>query len=338
MPTNGSVKDYALYAQSASAVRLRPYSANELIETATALFREYGAKLLARTFLSSVYFSGAILFLYSFLVPRSFQTVNPKSVGDQMLEFVLVAVLGTAAAVPLIAFGLSGVMTTCAVLVSSWVHAEEVQWNRIEATVSKHVLKVVLLIIRVGLTVLGATLLGLGLVALSGALVKALGTDSPWPGILTFFGILFAAFGFVYAITALSPRALAVSAMVAEDLGTKAAVERSKFLGKSRNRLEPGVPVGTALNVFIVVTFFVYLGSGTIVGVFPVQSYIEQVAPTLVLKRLLSSLIEIGPLVLGVWITLPFAGILLALSYFDRRSRLEGYDIVEVGKRLGGRR
>ncbi len=327
-----------MYAQSASAVRLRPYGINEITETATSLFREFGAQLLARTFLSSVYFSGAILFLYSFLAPRTMQTVNPKSVGDQMLEFVLVAFLGTAAAIPLIAFGLSGVLTTCAVLVSTWIHAEEVQWNRIEQTASRHTVKVVGLIIRIGITILSATLGGLGLIAASGLLVKAVSTDSPWPGILTFFGIALAGFGFVYACVTLGPRALAVSVLVSEQVGTKAAIQRSKFLGKARNRLEPGVPLGTALNVFIALTFFSYIGVATIISLFPIQGYIERISTSLLIKRVLLSLVEIGPLVLGVWLTLPFAGILLSLSYFDRRARLEGYDILEVGRQLGSRR
>lgn len=338
MPTNGSVKDYAIYAQSASAVRLRPYGTNELTETATSLFREFGAKLLGRTFLSSVYFAGAILFLYSFLVPRSFQTVNPKSVSDQMFEFVLVALLGGAAAIPLIAFGLAGVLTTSAVVVSTWIHGEDIQWNRVEQATSKHVLKVVGLIIRVGLSILASSLAGMGLIALSGLLVKVLGTNSPWPGIVTLFGILLTGFGLIYACVSLGPRALAVSAMVAEGLNTKEAVSRSRFLGKPRNRLEPGVPIGTALNVFIAVTFLAYIGIGTAAGLFPIETYLERVSTSLIVKRVLMSLIEIGPLVLGVCLTLPFAGILLALSYFDRRARLEGYDILEVGRRLGSRR
>lgn len=338
MPTNGSVKDYAIYAQSASAVRLRPYETNELSETATSLFREYGAKLLSRTFLSSVYFAGAILFLYSFLVPRSFQTVNPRSVSDQMFEFVLVAIIGGAAAIPLIAFGLAGVLTTSAVLVSTWIHGEEVQWNRIEQKSSEHVLKVVGLIIRIGVTILASALAGLGLIALSGLLVKLLGTNSPWPGIATFFGVILTGFGLIYAIVALGPRALAISAMVAEGLTTKLAVERSRFLGKARNRLEPGVPLGTAANVFVAVTFFAYIGVATLAGLFPIETYLERLSSSLIIKRILLSLVEIGPLVLGVCLTLPFAGILLALSYFDRRARLEGYDILEVGRRLGVRR
>jgi hypothetical protein len=229
-------------------------------------------------------------------------------------------------------------LTTSAVLVATWIHGEEVQWNRIEQKSSEHVLKVVGLIIRIGVTILASALAGLGLIALSGLLVKLLGTTSPWPGIATFFGVILTGFGLVYAFIALGPRALAISAMVAEGLNTKLAVERSRFLGKARNRLEPGVPLGTAANVFVAVTFFAYIGVATLAGLFPIDTYIERFSSSLIVKRVLLSLVEIGPLVLGVCLTLPFAGILLALSYFDRRARLEGYDILEVGRRLGVRR
>ena len=229
--------------------------------------------------------------------------------------------------IPLITLALALVCTFTTELARRWLLNIDLKWTEIDtATTSMFVsgwkgLSYALFM------VFRWALLGIFVTAGAGLMSTISGPDSPVPGFIAVIGMLLFSAAALYAFYDLTQVIFVVPTYISEGLKGKASVKRSRELKKITKAMDPGSPIGGSIAVFFILGLILYSGFGTLEAAFQISAKLTDWIQIPSFKVMAVSAISLIPGILAVWITLPYFATIVAISYFERRARKEGYDI-----------
>jgi hypothetical protein len=158
-------------------------------------------------------------------------------------------------------------------------------------------------------------------------------SDSSAAGLVALLGLLGLAVGFLLFLAIATRHALAVPVAVIEGKGGREAARRSKQL------LKQALGHGTGYSMVYSVYFLLFVvGVSFLVAVefalmiLAIPDRISSWFAGSWMKPILVQIVELAPLYLVVWALVPAWAASLTVIYYERRVRLEGYDIEALGR------
>ena len=331
MKTSERPRDYARYGRERVGTPPLPNNAAEVTAVALRLYRSRLGPLLSASLVPSLTLVAALMYTFQFALPGLTTTASPNDVARQVGEFAVGILVALFVAIPLAVLALAGIATAAAIEVVAWAGLGAVSAQGSYA-------RGVRIFLRVLLVALAPMLVGLGLVLLAGLSLVVLPENSPVPGILGIVGGLLAALGGLIGIVSAARGSGAVAAGLYEGVGARAALTRVKALAKARGGYAMGqTSVESALVYGVFAGAILLVGTKGLDATLGVSKAVSAAmgdgAPGLVAEQVLTML----PWFLTVWLLLPYLAVTAALSYFERRVAVEGFDIELMAERLESR-
>ncbi|RYG49367.1 hypothetical protein EON79_01575 [bacterium] len=309
---------------------LRPMSGGELLDETLALYRASGAGLLIPLAVAALVMTAAENFFTSYVFFRLFETEQVDSVRGQMGEFVVNGALGLFVAAPIWIIALS-YATAVSVRHVGWILLNQ-PTSPGEATRDARKTFPTLLRASAGVLLRSAAGLIIGVVVLlAGALISLEGASSRGIGqTMAVIGIVGLIVGFFWFIYAAGRFGLVAPVAVIEGLTGKALMRRTVDLIRATGR--QGGAAGNVVALIVTSVFIKYVLESTMVQV------LEGIdLPAIFRDRIGGALGEavagaliMLPGVLALTLVLPFFTTAITVLYFERRVRIEGYDITAL--------
>lgn len=305
---------------------LAPLSVSELLDNAARTYRALGTTILRETAVPMAMFYLVLVFAAEFVLPGLTQTKDPNSVAVQAGEVALALAISVFAALPLLLIALSYTSGLVSRLTADNLLGNVADLQSARAAARAGLGALVAVHVRVLIT--SVLLLAFSLALL---LASAFLESSADAGLLVLFGMV-ASLGLggclLMAPIAISRYALAPSVVVIEGLRSTAAGRRAVALC----RKSPPHPSGYdpfALIWLLVCTLVLVVWGGSSIGLemFGVVDTIESVSKGSILGSAVLRFVELVPWFLAIWTVVPLWSTICTIHYFDRRVRLEGYDI-----------
>ncbi|MDX2064141.1 MAG: hypothetical protein SFX74_00205 [Fimbriimonadaceae bacterium] len=319
--------------------RLRMMTAFETFDLAIVAYRAIARDVLPRAVFPAALSAIAINFTISFVFPALWQTNNPDQVGLQILEFIGVIALGLVVAFPLFAFGVAWCAGMTTRMVAAWLQGKEWDGNAVERETLRNAGPSMLNVVFAGLHASSGLLICVLLLIVSGLIAEFLPQTRGTAGVLATVavsGLWLGGLLFAYLVARLS---LAIPAAIVENLRPKDARARSAQLMRREGILPSGY--NSAVGQWFLASFVLLalaLGFSTILqlvgGVMGLEAFVDRSLFGAILGATLGAL----PWLLGFWLLIPGLATGLTVLYFERRVRMEGYDIEQLANDLHDRR
>ncbi|MBA4292826.1 hypothetical protein C0431_07615 [bacterium] len=307
---------------------LRPMSASELLERAARVYQLTARTIIAQSAIPSLLCFIALVFGATFLLPSFFVVVGGDQLGDDLTRVAIAGLLTLFLAVPLFVFGLGQIYSN-AVRESN----EYILGDRLSGEPANKVLPspnpwrfTVLLTFATAESLLPFFITsGLFIV---GAILQSFTPDSLLPGFLAVLGFMMAFLTFFLTpVLLLRNSLIPVTAIVEQNL-TKSSRTRGRELTKRKGHVGG---IGETMFSALVTTSFIALALFISAQIFtnlilesaPVKSWLGSI----LLGDLFRSTLEMLPGFTVLWLITPFWAIFCTVAYYDRRIRLEGFDI-----------
>lgn len=300
----------------------------EILDMGLRVYQMLGANFLRLAALPSVFCLAGIAFVGTYVLPSLFWTNNPDSIAHQFGEVAWALGLAVGVGGPLFLLGLSYITTAVTLLTSDYMVGNVPNLEAAERTSLRMLGRLFVVTLRELLISLSGVLISLGIM-IGGALLKQVtpSTDAT-AGILVLMGGLGLVAGFFVFLFVIAGHALAAPAAVLEDLSPSQASRRSKEL----LRAVPfhGSGTGTLWSLYLLIGFAMLVLLGGIYGSFgilQVEQNVERLTDGFPLQSLILGALNLLPWFLIVWTLVPMWAATVTILYYERRIRLEGYDI-----------
>jgi hypothetical protein len=170
-----------------------------------------------------------------------------------------------------------------------------------------------------------------GLSILSSTLDVSTGQENVAAGLVALFAILGFFVGGVIFLVVVSRHALAAPVTVIEGVGPRAAGKRSVALMRGKGPIISGY--GHVWALYIVLFFLSLLIAAGLWGFLSMIGFETRIAASLdnlPYGGVVAKAVGLVPLFLWVWTLVPVWATTVAIIYYERRIRLEGYDIAAL--------
>lgn len=309
---------------------LRPYRSSELLDLALRIYRSIARPVLVFSLPSMTLAGAGLIFIKTFVFPALTQTKFEGNIGAQFGEVSAGLFVAFLVVCPLLVVSLGYVSGLCVRLTSNTILGDELD---LEAA-RKEAPKTAMLMVR---TILGGMMraifiLVIGVLMLgASALASSIMGPEAATGVqaaIGFLGIVGILVGMISVPFMLYHLCLAPPVAILENLPPKEAFARSKQL----LRKVPGAPAAgdTVIHLWIIIflgTLLLWGGIASAMAFIPVQSWLQGQLWMGAWVDLLSGIVSTLPFVLAVWFLAPLWSTAITVLYYDRRSRLEAYDI-----------
>lgn len=301
---------------------------SETFDLSLQLYRMVGWPLLKVTVFPTFFCLAAVAFFADYVAPGYAWTEAGNAPSEQIVEAIVLTLLSVFVAAPLMIIGVSMISAIASRLVSDFMVGNVPDIKAATLSLKRTLPRLLWLGARETLIGSSGVLISAALFVLSGYLNMTTDTTSPMAGVIYGLGILaiFAAF-IVFAIQACF-HALVAPAAVLENLGAKAAARRSRQLMKAHGYHPSGYE--RIINLYLLLLFIAAIlgaGFGSVFALFSPNEIIRNVglggAPGAILEQAIALL----PLFLVLWTVIPVWAVTVTIIYYERRVRLEGYDI-----------
>ncbi len=300
----------------------------EIIDVSMRVYRSLGWTILKSTAVPTLLCVGGMAYLFDFVAPNFFLTSTPNDVSAQVWESLVSLASALFLAGPLFLTGLSYSSAVVVSLVSDYM-VGNLPSPRAAAESARRSLRSMLVVSLYELLVgWSGVLAGIGLIMIGALAHSVAPPSSAWPAVFSLLGFLGALLGGCVMPFVLMRHALVPAATVLERLRPRSAARRSVELLRGSAWQPSGY--GT-LWMLLLILGFVFLmilaGVGASLGFVRVpefQSFVEQypIAGAIVAKSL-----DLLPSFFVVWTLVPAWCAAVTILYYERRIRLEGYDI-----------
>ncbi len=308
---------------------------NEMADAAIRAYRALGGPCLRLTAVPALFATAAVYFLFSYVLPMMTQTSDANNLKVQVGEAILILALAIGVALPLVIFALAFSSALVTALVADFMVGNLPDPDSSRNLALKNIVRIFFFGIREAILGSGGLILG-SLLLMSSALVGGADTSNDFGGLISILGVLGITVGFIMLPLVYGFESLAIPAMMVEGIGVKAGAKRSRTLMKSSFR-QPG-GFGYVINALATLFFLLlFLGAGFFATIGLLSSFEAGSAALEPLQRnpLYSAVFAIVPTFLTIWLLVPVWATMTTILYFERRVRLEGYDIETLGRDVG---
>lgn len=316
---------------------LRPMSASEIVDYSLKLFRMVGGSILRPTVTSTVMVFISVLMVSQMLIPALFTTSNPDSVTGQVTEVAIAVLLGIFAAIPTLVIGLGNIAAHSVVSAKDYlmgINSHEVIRTK---EVDEVLPKMIQLLTRMFFVASAGIFISVGFLLL-GALAGALMNDRDLAGFLSVIGIIGFWISAVWAIRCFFTHSLAPSVLVMEGLSPKEAMKRSQELSKGQ-RYIPSC-ADTVFSVAGMMLFFTLIVGGAVSFLYSILHVVEFLSSLTAMywwsEILIPTILGI-PFLVTMWLILPAWFVGSTAIFFERRIRIDGFDVVMLNNELSSK-
>ncbi len=303
---------------------LRPMTSGEMIDLALRIYRSIARPVLAASLPSMLLAGAGIMFLTSFVFPRIAPSGNVDKVHYTEGAFGIVVTLFIV--IPLLMLAISYVAaltvpTTSGIVMGTETDMRNVKLNAPAA--SMRIFRVMLsgFIRSTGILVASLVLFLLAAVGRgsSGGTLGIIGTAS---GFVTLFAGLIATPIAAYRLSLTPPVALL------ESESPKTAFDRSVSLVKPYKHIPSLLESQIGLGLILLAgMFFILVGVSTVFAMIPLEPFFRSQVWMGPWADIVIGVLDAIPLLLTIWLLAPLWTIGVTVMYYDRRSRLEAFDI-----------
>lgn len=315
--------------------RLRPMEASEVMDLAMRVYQNFGWTLLKATAVPSLFCFAAIAFVMQYVLPGLFQTSNATDTSAQIGEAMSAAALAIAVGGPLLLIGVSYASGVTVFLVSDFISGQVPNINGAHAGARRSLGKLLVLNIRELFQAWSGLLIAFVALAASAALSQVFPQENLWPALAGLVAVLGFVVGFFVLPWVLARHALAPAIICLEGKKAGQSVHRSLDLLKGSPWTPSGY--GTILMLYCVEVFLVlmiWIGASASLGLFQAFDQARALSEWPVIGTVFEKALSLFPFFLAVWTVIPVWTTTTTLLYYERRIRLEGYDILSLAQEV----
>jgi hypothetical protein len=312
---------------------LRPMTSSEKLERSARIYQLSARQILSQTLLPSLFCFISLIFSGAFLLPGFFVIVGGDKIADDLTRVAISALITIFLAIPLFMFGLGQCFATAVAETNDYITGDRLPG---EAPVSKLDIpspwKFTSLLSVAALEALLPLLLASGCFIL-GAILQNMVPDSILPGLLGVLGFLIAFAALIITPLLFFRNCLIPVVAVLENGDSKAIRARGRMLAAAKGNI-----TGVAESMIHALVVFLFVGGGIfimfqiavnmILGAGTIENWLGSV----IFGDLIKSAVQMFPLYAIIWLLTPFWAALCTVNYYDRRIKLEGFDIRMLAK------
>jgi hypothetical protein len=316
---------------------------SELTDTALSAFQSMAGGVLPNTLLPSAFCAVAVSFWNRYLFPALFQTSQPDRVDIQLIEFIGTFALAFLVALPLFLFGLSLMMPIATRSTASWMLGEDVGdqlgTKKYDKNSASDVGRAFRLISASLLRVMSGVLISVILFIVSGGISQFI-PQAKWLAAPTLvLAILGSVVAFFVLIIGLGKYALAVPVMFVEQANVRDALNRSlTLMGREGTPRSGYASLFSQCVMILVIYILLEVGFSLLIGLGFEFLGSEEALKRIPFGPVLFEACYTLPSFLALWFTVPLLATSLTVTYFERRARLEGYDIAHLAQEISSHR
>jgi hypothetical protein len=308
--------------------RLRVMTSGEVIDHAIRIYQQLGWTFLKVSVVPTLFIVAAFAFISDYVLPSFFSTRDAGSLPTQFGEVVFAMGLAILVGGPLMIIGVSATTAIVTQLVSDYMLGNVPSADAAIRAAKRTIGTLIRVHFWEFLLACSGIVLAFGLSILSSILDQSTSQENAIAGLVALLAFGGFGFGGIVFLLVISRHALTAPIAVLEGLGPRAAAKRSVELMKGYGPITSGYGhVWTLYVVLFLVSLLVSLGLGGILAMVGFQDRFALLLDNLPYGGLLTKVVEMIPLFLWVWTMVPVWATTIAIIYYERRIRLEGYDI-----------
>jgi hypothetical protein len=313
--------------------RLRAMSTGEIMDTATRAYQHLGTLILKTTAGSALVALAAVVFVTSYALPLIGVTSDAENVAVQVAEASSALALAIFVGGPLFFMSVGYASALITLYVSDYMRGVTPSADSARREAMRLMPKMILLGLREIFTAGGGLLLAIGALMAS-ALLDTVAPEEAWmPVIVSAIGILGLMVGIVVLPFVLARHALSIPAAVIEGLGPAAAIQRSGQLLRPVGSHPSGYNAVVALlTVMFFLFIFILIGVSAALALIGLSDWANTDLASFWMREIIEVALEYLPWFLVIWTVLPVWCATVTILYYERRTRLEGYDIEALAR------
>ncbi|CAN5538946.1 hypothetical protein BH11ARM1_BH11ARM1_14550 [soil metagenome] len=317
-------------------------TSSEVLDASLRLYQRRGLTFLRLSAVPTIFCLAAITFVIVYVLPALGTTKNATDIGVQTGEVAIRLALAVFIGGPLFLVGLTYATIMVVKVTSEDIEGRECSDREAEQTAQRLLGRMFWLNMRELLYSTSGIIVATAIL-LSGSLITMVTPESsPVAGLVAVVGLIGFAVGGLIFLSVISRDAVAVPCAVIEDLGAKQAGKRSRALlslPKTKNPyvIKHGNGYGNIWNVYFLMAMLGTASYASIAGAFEltgIQDALTGNMSTGLVKTVIESLITLLPVYLTLWALIPIWATTITLVYYERRIRLEGFDIESLARPL----
>lgn len=312
--------------------RIRVMSSSEVTDTGLAALQAIGRRIIPASTLGLLFCSFGLTFLGRYVIPALSETTNPDRIEVQIVEFLGTLSLGLFVAVPLMMFGIAFIVPRATKLTAQWMLGEPLDDSdqAVGGPAFRDAAKVIFTIVARSSRFLLASF---ALLVASGLLSQVQSNLKLFVALIAVFALNAVGISLIAFVGIAAKYSLALPAMLVEKLDVKAALDRSRQLMASERKIQSGyISVWFQFGFFIILFGLLTFGFSAAVGYIASLLQLESFAQTRVYGPMLVEIVsQIGPYI-SLLLVVPAFATVTTVIYFERRTRLEGYDIAQLAQ------
>jgi hypothetical protein len=308
--------------------RLRTMTSSEVIDNAIRIYQQLGWTFLKATVVPTLFIVAAVAFVLDYVLPSFLVTKDSSSLSTQYGEVVFAIGLALFVGGPLVIIGVSATTAIVTQLVSDYMLGNVPSADAAMKAAKRTVTTLMRVHFWEFLLACSGIIAAFGLSILSSILAESTSQDNMVAGLVALLAIGGFGVGGVIFLLVVSRHALSAPIAVIEGLGPRAAAKRSVQLMKGVGPIVSGY--GHIWSLYVVLFFVSLLVGAGLSGFLAMVGFQDRFASLLdniPYGGLLIKAVELIPLFLWVWTMVPVWATTIAIIYYERRIRLEGYDI-----------
>jgi len=307
--------------------RLRIMTGNEIVDVAIRVYQVLGWTFLKLSIIPSLFCLAAVSF-FLYVWPDYFVTQHPGSEVGQFGELISNTGLILFVAAPLFVLGISYTSVVVTQIVSDYMVGNVPSPEAAEARGRLLLPKLFWLNMREILMACGGIIGALAILVLAAHLGYSTDSSDPIAGVVLLLAIVGFGGGAIMFLWVLSRHSLAPAVLTLEDTSIGEAAKRSSALLKAYGMHPSGSPGVWGLYVLLSLLFLLVWGGISLsLATFDIGALIQHGIRGIPLAPVISGAVSMLPVLLTIWTLTPVWSVATTIIYYDRRIRLEGYDI-----------
>jgi len=310
-------------------------TSSELVDAALRIYQRLGVTFLRLTVLPAVFCTAGFAFVTQYVLPQLYVSQQGASTAAQIEETITTLGLAVFVGGPLFLTGLAYGGAIVVRLVSDWMLGVPPDPKAAQRVARESLGRLFLVNLRVMLLASSGILTSGLVMGLGGWLASQTRDDNVTAGLVAGLGVIGLLASFVLFLGIVSRHALSLPVAVIEGVRAKDAGRRSVRLLKNHGIHLAGTM--TVWSVYFLVGFvaLVLVGGFAFFNVFLSLSLnLSKLFAGSLLQPLMDQALSMLPLYLVVWTLAPVWATAMTILYYDRRIRLEGYDIESLAAEI----
>jgi hypothetical protein len=306
----------------------------QAVDSAFRIYQRHAWKTIRLVSVPLILSYLALIFFITLLWPQFLLTSDTSRSVVQVVELATIIGVSIAVALPVFGLGLGHALTIAISIAKDAVHGREPDEQGAVRNANRLFWKQMGLIWVVGFRASIGLLLGLAVVALSDLIT----VDSQFAdmifALLSVGGLLVLAAGVFLFLLVPFKEGISSVVLALEDVGVRGALRRSRFLSRGAP-YEPNA-TGSLLSLYfaIFLGFLILIfGFGSLFSIV-IEPFIAPLAGSGIVQSAVAEAVRTLPWYLMMLFLVPLAAIGLTVVYYDRRVRIEAYDIETLAQNV----